>query len=71
MFVLFVSNYIQFENRQGISRKTLNFDSGVHLKGLGNQVSNRISRNARLYSTSIIDFKAFQGTATLFIELTS
>lgn len=35
MFVLYVSNYVQFENRQGISRKALGFDNGVHLKGWG------------------------------------
>lgn len=36
MFVLYVSNYAQFENRQGFRKKMLDVDNVVFLKGLGN-----------------------------------
>jgi len=36
MFVLHISNYIQFEYRQSFIRKTPDFHNSVHLKGLGN-----------------------------------
>lgn len=49
-------------------------DSTVHLKSLGNWVFNLcdgISRNFSINLTSVMEFKGFQGTATLFIKRTN